>query len=202
MWSSPLTQGIKIGLLGYGGLLRLSQGSHTHSVLWQARDPGGGEDFFGVLVSSATPIRQGISEVCNIATGYAFECFSKVYCDRVYFSCAERIMTGSGFAPPPPPRRHPLSSWEVECPPPPPPPGTSHAWIHIICFVFSVSMLKCSSWTWKNWDCASRRDASWAVGKEEHRVNYHHGYCFKYLPRMLEEFQAKVEDINDGQRQG
>ena len=37
---------------------------------------------------------------------------------------------------------------------------------------------------------------------EEHRVNYHHGYCFKYLPRMLEEFQAKVEDINDGQRQG
>ena len=25
MWSSPLTQGIKIGLLGYGGLLRLSQ---------------------------------------------------------------------------------------------------------------------------------------------------------------------------------
>ena len=28
--------------------------------------------------------------------------FSKVYCDRVYFSCAERNMTGSGFDPPPP----------------------------------------------------------------------------------------------------
>ena len=26
MWSSPLAQGIKIDLLGYGGLLRLSQG--------------------------------------------------------------------------------------------------------------------------------------------------------------------------------
>ena len=56
--------------------------------------------FFFLLVSSASPIRQGTSEEYNIATGYAFECFSKVYCDRVYFSCAERIMTGSGFDPP------------------------------------------------------------------------------------------------------
>ena len=34
------------------------------------------------------------------------------------------------------------------------------------------------------------------------KIHYHHGYYFKYLPRMLEEFQAKLEDTNDGQRQG
>ena len=40
-------------------------------------------------------------------TGYAYESFSKVYWDRVYFLRAEWIVTGSGFrppaAPPPPP---------------------------------------------------------------------------------------------------
>ena len=77
MWSSPLTQGIKIGLLGYGGLLRLSQG-HMPIVFYD-RPAFQAEArtffFFFLLVSSAPPIRQGISEVCNIATGYAFECF-------------------------------------------------------------------------------------------------------------------------------
>ena len=109
MWSSPLTQGIKIGLLGYGGLLRLSQG-HMPIVFYDrpAFQAEARTFFFFWLVSSAPPIRQGISEVCNIATGYALNVFSKVYCDRVYFSCAERIMTGSGFDPPP--QRHPLSS--------------------------------------------------------------------------------------------
>ena len=32
--------------------------------------------------------------------GMHLNVFSKVYCDRVYFSCAERNMTGSGFDPP------------------------------------------------------------------------------------------------------
>ena len=41
---------------------------------------------------------------------------SKVYCDRVYFLCAERFETGSGFDPPPPPRA-----------PPPPPRGPGSA---------------------------------------------------------------------------
>ena len=58
--------------------------------------------------------------------GMHLNVFSKVYYDRVFFSCAERNMTGSGFDPPsgtPPP----LSSWEVECPPPHPhPPRGSH----------------------------------------------------------------------------
>ena len=31
---------------------------------------------------------------------YAYESFSKVYCDGVYFLCAERFETGSGFPPP------------------------------------------------------------------------------------------------------
>ena len=44
--------------------------------------------------------------------------FRKVYCDRVYFLCAERIATGSGFQTPAAPPR-PLESRV----PPPPPPG-------------------------------------------------------------------------------
>ena len=50
-------------------------------------------------------------------TGYAYESFSKVYCDRVYFLC-ERFETGSGFRPPPP-QRHPPSKWKSSAPPPP-----------------------------------------------------------------------------------
>ena len=69
--------GYQIGLLGYGGLLRLSQG-HMPIVFYD-RPAFQAEArtffFFFLLVSSAPPIRQGISEVCNIATGYAFECF-------------------------------------------------------------------------------------------------------------------------------
>ena len=64
-----------------------------------------------------TTIGQGLFEVCNIATGYAYESFSKVYCDRVYFLCAERFVTGSGFEPPAAPPTH----LRGECPPPPPP---------------------------------------------------------------------------------
>ena len=61
---------------------------------------------FRVFISfyCKTTIGQGISEVCNIATGYMHvKVFSEVYCDRVYFLCAERFETGSGFDPPPPP---------------------------------------------------------------------------------------------------
>ena len=77
MWSSPLTQGIKIGLLGYGRLLRLSQ--DRMPIVFYDRPAIQAEAmtffFFFLLVSSASPIRQGISEEYNIATGYAFECF-------------------------------------------------------------------------------------------------------------------------------
>ena len=47
---------------------------------------------FFVSFYCKTTIGQGISEVCNIATGYAYymKVFSKVYCDSVYFLCAER----------------------------------------------------------------------------------------------------------------
>ena len=42
-------------------------------------------------------------------SGYAYESFSKVYWDRVYFLRTEWFVTGSGFRPqrhPPPPRTH------------------------------------------------------------------------------------------------
>ena len=99
-------------------------GSHTNSVLWQARDPGGGEDlfffFFFWLVSSAPPIRQGISEVCNIATGYAFECFLLRYIVTGCIFLAPSALWQGQVLTPPPPSGTPISSWEVECPPPPP----------------------------------------------------------------------------------
>ena len=41
--------------------------------------------------------------------------FSKVYCDRVYFLCAERFVTGSGFEPP----AAPPYPFESRVPPPP-----------------------------------------------------------------------------------
>ena len=53
----------------------------------------------------------------KLRQGMHMQIFSKVYCDRVYFLCTERIATGSGFrppaAPPPPPPVH----MKVECPP-------------------------------------------------------------------------------------
>ena len=59
--------------------------------------------------------------------------FSTVYCDRVYFLCAERFETGSGFDFPPPPLAappYPVERWVP--PPPPPPPGAyliaTHIW--------------------------------------------------------------------------
>ena len=79
MWSSPLTQGIKIGLLGYGRLLRLSQDRMPIVFYDRPAIQAKAMTFFFLLffslVSSASPIRQGISEEYNIATGYAFECF-------------------------------------------------------------------------------------------------------------------------------
>ena len=104
MWSSPLTQGIKIGLLGYGGLLRLSQG-HMPIVFYD-RPAFQAEArtfffFFFFAGQLSTPNQTGYYPRCAILQqGMHLNVFSKVYCDRVYFSCAKRIMTGSGFDPP------------------------------------------------------------------------------------------------------
>ena len=94
MWSSPLTQGIKIGLLGY---------IQARTFFFF---------FFCLSARSAPPIRHaGYYPRCAILQqGMHLNVFSKVYCDRVFFSCAERIMTGSGFDPPPPCSGTPLSS--------------------------------------------------------------------------------------------
>ena len=126
MWSSPLTQGIKIGLLGYGRLLRLSQ--DRMPIVFYDRPAIQAEAmtfffFFFLLVSSASPIRQGIKYISEaiLQQGMHLNVFSKVYCNRVYFSCAERNMTGSGFDPPPP--AAPL--YPVEKSSAPPPPGVS-----------------------------------------------------------------------------
>ena len=72
--------------LAMARLHRLSTGSHTHSVIWQARDSGGGEDLL-ICILIGCQLKcpqldwhwQGISEVCNIATGYAFESFLARY---------------------------------------------------------------------------------------------------------------------------
>ena len=55
-------------------------------------------------------------QYCDRVYAYMQIC-SKVYCDRVYFLCTERIATGQVFDPqrhPPPPRPH-----ESRVPPPP-----------------------------------------------------------------------------------
>ena len=88
-----------------------------------AGHPGGTQQIssFHFISFYCKIIGQGIiSEVCNIATGYMhMKVFSEVYCDMVYFLCAERFETGSGFDPPPP-QWHPLPSWNLSTPPPPP----------------------------------------------------------------------------------
>ena len=65
--------------------------------------------FFFFACQLSTPNQTGLYPRCAILQqGMHLNVFSKVYYDRVYFSCAERIMTGSGFDPPP--QRHPLST--------------------------------------------------------------------------------------------
>ena len=59
-------------------------------------------------------------ESIRTSTGYAYESFSKVYCDRVYFCAPSGLRQGQVFDPPaapPPPRPN-----ESRVPPPPPPP--------------------------------------------------------------------------------
>ena len=121
MWSSPLTQGIKIGLLGYGGLLCLSQG-HMPIVFYdRPAFQAEARTFFFVLffcLSAQHPQSDRVYPRCAILQqGMHLNVFSKVYCDRVYFSCAERIMTGSGFDPPAAP---PYPVEKSSAPPPPP----------------------------------------------------------------------------------
>ena len=55
----------------------------------------------------------------SLSQGVHMKVFSKVYCDRVYFLCAERFETGSGFHPPPPLKRHVPVTVLWRCPPPP-----------------------------------------------------------------------------------
>ena len=61
---------------------------------------------------------QGISGCAILQQGMRLKVFSEVYCDRVYFWCAERFVTGSGFEPP---SGTLLPSWDSSSPPPPPP---------------------------------------------------------------------------------
>ena len=65
--------------------------------------------------------------------------FSKVYCDRVYFLCAERFETGSGFDPPP--QRHPLPCWVVSAPPP----GGVKIPVSVIIIMFQSVVIKCGT---------------------------------------------------------
>ena len=140
MWSSPLTQGIKIGLLGYGRLLRLSQ--DRMPIVFYDRPAIQAEAmtffFFFFCLSAQHPQSDRVYPRSTILQqGMHLNVFSKVYCDRVYFSCAERNMTGSGFDPPAAP------PYPVEKSSAPPPPGRDHKLHHTsplssLLFVFVV----------------------------------------------------------------
>ena len=122
MWSSPLTQGIKIGLLGYGGLLRLSQGHipigfHDRPAIQaEART-----FFFFFACQLSTPNQTGYIRGVQ-------------YCNRVciWMFLVRYIVTGCIFRAPsalwqgqvltPPPQRHPPIQLRSRVPPPPPPP--------------------------------------------------------------------------------
>ena len=57
----------------------------------------------------------------SLSQGMHMKVFSKVYCDRVYFLCAERFVTGSGFHPP---AARTVTRQYGSAPPPPPRSGT------------------------------------------------------------------------------
>ena len=121
MWSSPLTQGIKIGLLGYGRLLRLSQ--DRMPIVFYDRPAIQAEAmtffffFFFLLVSSASPIRQGISEEYNIAWMFLV----RYIVTGCIFRAPSAIWQGQVLTPPPPRQRHPPIQLRSRVPPPPPP---------------------------------------------------------------------------------
>ena len=74
--------------------------------------------FFFFCLSAQHPQSDRVYPRCAILQqGMHLNVFSKVYCDRVYFSCADAIWQGQVLTPPP--SGTPVSSWEVECPPPP-----------------------------------------------------------------------------------
>ena len=124
MWSSPLTQGIKIGLLGYGRLLRLSQDRMPIVFYDRPAIQAEAMTFFFCLSAQHPQSDRVYPRSTILQQGMHLNVFSKVYCDRVYFffACAERNMTGSGFdpPPPPPPQRHPPIQLRSRVPPPPP----------------------------------------------------------------------------------
>ena len=111
-------------ITGYQNRPSFITGSRAHSVLWQGRDPGGGDDLFFLGGGGACQL-----SIAN-ETGYIR---GVQYCNRVciWMFWIRYIMTGCLFRAPSAiwqgqvltPQRHPLSSWEVECPPLPPPPG-------------------------------------------------------------------------------
>ena len=109
--------------------------------------------------------RSGHQRQCNIATGYAYENFSKVlvYCHRVYFLCTERIATGSGFRPPaahPPP---PPSTWKSSAPPPP-----REQVLHNLPYWATID-IRTYSLNKKEWICSLFKE--WILEKSEIRVN-------------------------------
>ena len=57
--------------------------------------------------------RETFSPSLSLSQGMHMIFFCKVYCDRVYFLCAERFETGSGFHPP----AAPTTQLRGECPP-------------------------------------------------------------------------------------
>ena len=96
---------------------------HQQRCMWDAWQDGTDFEFF-ISFYCKTAIGQGLNETCaQYCNRICMKLFSKVYCDRVYFLCAERFVR-SGFESFSAPHTH--LRGESECaPPPPPPPGLS-----------------------------------------------------------------------------
>ena len=92
-----------------------SQSRHQQRCVRDARRDATDFEIF-ISFYCNTTIRHVYPMGAILQQGMQMKVFGKEYCDRVYFLCAERFVTGSGFEP----QRHPLTQFRGECPPPPP----------------------------------------------------------------------------------
>ena len=107
MWSSPLTQGIKLGLLGYGRLLRLSQ--DRMPIVFYDRPAIQAEAMtffiFFFCLSAQDPQSDRVYPRSTILQqGMHLNVFSKVHCDPGCFFVGTLERENVRFCPPPQPR--------------------------------------------------------------------------------------------------
>ena len=147
MWSSPLTQGIKIGLLGYGRLLRLSQDRMPIVFYDRPAIQAEAMTFFFFCLSAQHPQSDRVyprsTIFCNRVDLCIWMFLVRYFVTGCIFRAPSAIWQGQVLTPPP--SGTPLSSWEVECPPPPPGPRPPLQKIPFSAFFFSRI---CYSFQW------------------------------------------------------